>query len=123
MNRDFAHLGFEHEAFYAYEIAYIEEFLENSIIKFFIVAGADVVTSNVHLYASPTVLNFSKRRLAHNPAAHQSAGNGNFTLLTFNKFTFYIYGICIDRKFCGRIGFYSEFTKLLQTLTAHNFLF
>src|SRR5690349_7012380 len=62
MHRYLAGLGREAEAFYADDVADIQQLLEHGIVKCLILAGAEVVASQVDLNTTAFILQFSKSR-------------------------------------------------------------
>ena len=77
MNGYLARLGAEYKALYAYDVAYVEEFLEYYIIHILILARTEVVAAHIHLYASFVILKFHEGGLAHYAAAHYATGHNH----------------------------------------------
>ena len=121
---DFAHLGDEHKAGYADNVANVGQFFEYLIIEGFVFALADFVTLDIELNPPLGILQFGKRGRAHNASAHQTAGNADF-LKFFGilfKLRFNLFGMNIDLKFGGRVGLDTQFLQFFERLTSVNLL-
>jgi len=77
MDRDLAHLRHKYEPGHADDVAEVEEFLENRVVQGFILTGADVVAFHIELDPAGLVLEFHEGGGAHDPAAHDPAGDGS----------------------------------------------
>ena len=75
MNGQFTGLGDEDETFDPDDIADVEQFLEHLVVEGrFGIASAHFVTFDVDLDFAGMVLQFEERCAAHDPAAHDAAG-------------------------------------------------
>ena len=59
MDADFAHLGAEHEAFDADEVAQVEQTFEHGVVHFLVLFGTNVIAGDIYLDASFGILEFS----------------------------------------------------------------
>ena len=62
-------------ALYSHNVAYIQQFLEDSVVKSLVFSRAKLVSLKVNLNLAKLVLNLHKSGCSHNSAAHYSAGN------------------------------------------------
>lgn len=77
MDGDLAGAGAEHEALDAYEVADVEQLLEDFVVQGLVVAGAEVVAADVYLDAAAAVLQLHEGGLAHDAAAHDAPGHAH----------------------------------------------
>jgi len=105
MDGNLAHLRPENISFYADEIAYVEKFFENCVVKFGVsLVGANRIAGYVNLNTPCRILYFGKRRLAHNAPAHNATGYADLPFLIFiTESGLNPVGVRIDRKLIRRI--------------------
>ena len=72
-----AHLGDENIAGNAYDVADVEQFFKNGVVKRFILSRADVIPFYIQLYAAAFILQFNERGSPHDPPAHDPAGDAD----------------------------------------------
>ena len=75
---DLSHLGAEHEALHADEVAYVEEFLEYDIIELLIFAGTDVIARYIYLDTTIGILELHEGGFAHDASAHDASCHRHF---------------------------------------------
>ena len=124
VNRYFAGLGAEHKTRYAHKVADVEQFLEHHVIEVLVFVGTKLVAVNIHLNAALAVLNFHKRSLAHNAAAHHASGNAHLAWLGVVAEGFlHLGGVSVHLVFGCRIRVDAHIAQLVQTVTSDDFLF
>ena len=126
MDGDFTHLRTENEAADAYEIANVQQFLKYYIINVLVFARTDIIARDVNLDSPFRVLQFHKRSLAHDAAAHDTAGDADLARFAFSvvaKVFFYFFRKCICFIFCCGIRVDTHLAQLLQAVTSYDFLF
>src|SRR5215204_3223499 len=116
MNRNLSRLCRKPKTFYTYNIPYIEEFLKNDVIKRFIFIRTNIVAANVNLNSSSFILKLNKRSVTHNPAAHDSSGNGYLTIIALVAFVIFenLFRRCVNIKKLCRIWVYPEPLEFLK---------
>ena len=125
MNRDFAGLCTEHETLEAYDVTDIKQFLEHHIVQVLVFARTYFVTSHIHLDTTGIVLQFDKRGLSHDAAAHYATC---YTYLTLFGCVIFEVGTDVCRggihriKRC-RVWFYTHLAQRGQRIAAYRFLF
>ena len=122
---ELACLGDEGISLDSYDVADVEELLEDSVVHCLVLARTNLVTFHIHLNPACLVLQFDERRRAHNPAGHYSSGNADIGKIAFFGIIALLYLPCrrIDRIERSRIRLDSEFAKFPQRIAALLFLF
>ncbi len=124
VDRDFAHLRTEDIALNTNEVADIEQTFENGVVHILVLARAEVVTADINLDTSFTILDFCERSLTHHTASHQTACDRNFLLGSIVlKVVFQIGRIAGNNVFGSRVWFNTHSTEFLQALATKDFLF
>ncbi len=114
MDGNLACLRAEDKALDAYEVANVEQTLEDGIIHGLIFARADVVAGDVDLYSAFGVLYLSERSFSHDASAHQSSCDTYLTLrLIVVEVLAYVRTECVRGILCGRIGFDAHVAQFL----------
>ena len=110
---ELACLGDEGISLDSYDVADVEELLEDRVVHRLVLAWTNLVTFHIHLNPASLVLQFNERRRAHNPAGHYSSGNADIRKITFLGIIALLYLPCcrIDRIERSRIRLDSEFAK------------
>src|SRR6187455_13269 len=113
------------KTFYTYNITYIQELLEDNVIKRFVFRGTNVIATYINLNSSSLILKLNERCITHDPAAHDASSNGYLTIVAFMTFVILedLLRRCVNiKKLCG-IWVNPKLFKLLQTFPADDFLF
>ena len=83
MNRCFTGFGNKSISFYTDDIADINQFFPDDIIKAFVFTGANIIAADIQLYFSMCILYHRKIGLAHIPYTHDAAGKAYIGKLLF----------------------------------------
>ena len=111
MNTNFAHLCAENKTLDTNKIANIQQFFKHTIIHFGLRLGANIVATNINLYAAFGVLKLHKRSFPHYPTAHYTSSYTNLhSSFIVGKSIFYIGRKCVGWIQCGRIRIDAEIT-------------
>ena len=118
-------LGDEGIALDAYDVTYVEEFLEDGIIHSLVLARAYFITLDIHLNSACLVLKFDEGSRAHNPAGHNSSGNAYIRKIALLGVVTLLDGSCsgIHRIQRCRIRLDAQFAEFAQGIPAALFLF
>ena len=77
MDGNLTHLGDEHIALDADDVADVQQAFEDGVVERLVLAGAYLVTLDVELYATRMILQLNKRGGPHDAAAHDAAGDAD----------------------------------------------
>ncbi len=121
----FPGFGFEDAAFYADDVAEVEQFFEDGIVEGFVFARAYLIAIDVELDAAGFVLQHGKRGFAHDASSHEPAGEADFLKVVFFRVVLLenFFGMGIYIPTFGRVGVDAELNNFLQVFPAHDFLF
>jgi hypothetical protein len=124
MHGDLAGARAEHETLHANKVAEVEVLLEEVIVHRLVLAGRDVVTTDVDLLVSFAIAQHGKRRLAHDADAHNTACNADVLLrcVVLEAGRNGLAGRVNGEFRCGE-RFDAEVADLLQRSAAVGFLF
>ena len=122
MNRYLSHLSLEHIALNTDEVSNVKELLEDLIIQLFIFSRTYIITGNIYLYSSFTILNLCKRSLTHDATTHHSSCNRYFSLLILIELLFYISRVSVGWELCCWVWINAHLAQFLQALTTSNLL-
>ena len=75
MHGNLARLGAEHITLHTDYVAYVKEFFEHNVVHILVLAGANLVTAHIHLYAACGIQQLHKGSLSHDTAAHDTSGH------------------------------------------------
>ena len=124
MDADFTCLCAEDDASDTYEVADVEQFLENGVVEGLVLVGADVVAFDIHLDAALGVLQLHETGLAHHTAAHHASGHHHGAGLGIvGELIDDVGGECVGGEFGGWIWVDAKFAQLFQTLPSAYLLF
>ena len=122
MNRDLTRLCLEDETFDTDEVTDVEEFLKDLVVHVLVLVGADVVTGDIHLDSALAILQLYEASLAHDTAAHHTAGDDDLLLLPLLEVVLDVYRKGIGGKLSCRIRVDTHVAQLLQALASSNLL-
>ncbi len=121
----FSGFGFKNPAFYADDVAEVEQFFEEGVVEGFVFARADFIAVDVELDAAGFVLQYGEGGLAHDASCHEPAGEADFLKVVFFRIVLLenFFGMGVYIPAFGRVGVDAELNDFLQVFPAHDFLF